>query len=271
MKIYRPQFELGEYRRPTPHFKVAVGSNRLCYAYIPKNACSAFKQMLGERRHFKFIIESAISKAPGGQFDIGGNLRHFKVSRRRVERPDSPMTNVFVYRDPLERVISVFINKFIDTGFSDIITNKVQNALGADINDVTYRKFLTYLEADFDKVDAHLVPQKAHLFEAEYIPLKMSELQQQMAALIGEQSSAQYFGKKRNASHSDTGATLEPSHDIQIGDLRKMRQEGQRFSKQNFMDPDLDAFILSRYRQDVDAISLIEAEREQPSEVSLGL
>ena len=76
-------------------FELEFLGKRISYTYIRKNACSAFKRLFAGETHHDFSSYSTALKAMI-------NL-HLENDIRRIESSDF---RVFVYRDPVERVLS---------------------------------------------------------------------------------------------------------------------------------------------------------------------
>lgn len=80
-------FQRGDY-----HLRLPIGGKRIVYAYIRKNACSAFKAAVG------------MPEAHVGQL--------VDAFRWRPWQPRDAA--IFVYRDPVERLVSLYRNKVLE-------------------------------------------------------------------------------------------------------------------------------------------------------------
>jgi len=156
------------------HLGFSINGKQIGYAYIRKNGCSAFKKLLG------FHPSTDVSKI--------SELYPF-VSKRKYD------AIIFVWRDPIERLISLYKSKILENrGATDII-NRYQLSMG------TYpSSFEEFVKFAVRWVDPHCIPQYTHLKRLRYthaIPLQ--HLHQAMSHLIGKEHSGA-FANPTNAS-----------------------------------------------------------------------
>lgn len=179
-----------------PHFKIQIGSKTIVYCYVRKNACSAFKRVFVDLSDSREQREKAES-------EIRFMTRHHSVqSVREIAAADHV---VFVYRDPIERIASLFLNKFVaQKGSKDIFahyekrTNHDPNA--ASFQDFAYR----YLSSGVRSIDPPAMPQAAHLHRIVYTDvIFIDDLYHRMIPIVGNQIADLYFKSKVNSTVSE--------------------------------------------------------------------
>jgi len=239
-------------RRNGPlHFTLEVGGKRIIYCYIRKNACTAFKKL--------FLAHSIAEPKPvEGENPIDFMIRHH---RARFPRDYFAAQHIiFVYRDPIERVVSVFRNKFVEEKGNSDIFESFQRLTGLDPYKCTFREFVNvYLQYEWRKLDPHLRPQYRHLLPVQYtdaIPLE--RLHEYMLCIVGEEVADRIFKNRTNASQDSCRdeQAEETVCDIPADELsRRLRQENIMPSTNSFLDESLKRRLRLLYREDVDMVS----------------
>ncbi|NJN74614.1 MAG: sulfotransferase family protein, partial [Limnothrix sp. RL_2_0] len=85
------------------HFKFYFEAKKIAYCYIRKNASSAFKNLILGLEHPDIKLN--------GEHKLNYLIKHHKcVDIQDIQSADH---RIFVYRDPVKRVVSLFKNKFI--------------------------------------------------------------------------------------------------------------------------------------------------------------
>lgn len=207
------------------HFICDVGKIRLGYCYIRKNACSSFKRM------FLDMCKAEFDPASGDR-RIDFMIRHQMMRSADAARCDRI---VFVYRDPVERIVSLFKNKFImRDGYEDLFQSYAAS-VGEDPNRASFRRFVQeYLRRDLRGLDPHVLPQAYHLKRFRYTDaIPIQDLHQRMAAILGEELAGTYFKRPVNAT-SSAKIELHGAMDTPAEVL------AERFSAQNTMPRDED-------------------------------
>lgn len=157
-----------------PHLGFMLGGKRIAYAYIRKNACSAFKLALGFS-----------PSAPFNEVE----------PRNRWKRWHWYHAKIFVWRDPEERLVSLYKNKILDRKDASDILPSYQSAMGEDPS--TFEKFAEFASLG---ADPHCLPQYDHLKPIRYshaIPL--AQLHEAMAEIVGTEA-AKPFAQNTNPS-----------------------------------------------------------------------
>ncbi|MBK0400382.1 sulfotransferase family 2 domain-containing protein [Limibaculum sp. M0105] len=156
------------------HLAFELGGSRIAYAYIRKNGCSSFKRALG--------------------FDYATNVR--TIARAHPYRPWRRYdATIFVWRDPEERLLSLFRNKIIQRDHADGILASYRRVMGAE--PATFEDFVRFACRD---ADPHCWPQCDHLMPIRYThAIPLSRLYQSMCGIVGEEA-AEPFVQPYNAS-----------------------------------------------------------------------
>lgn len=174
------------------HFGFTARGQRLLYCYIRKNACSAFKRMIVTRSPERAQFKSASSRL---QF----MRRHHGVCDIRAEEFDH---TIFVYRDPVDRAVSVFRNKFIQRDGNKGIFANYAAVTGRPPEKASFSEFLeVYLGQPLTDLDMHLHPQAAALASIRYsdaIPLRY--LHGHMTGIVGRKAADRFFLHSTNSS-----------------------------------------------------------------------
>lgn len=176
------------------HFLFEVNGVTYLYAYIRKNGCSAFKAMLyGES-------EGLAQKTDCGTLNIDNIIAQNGV--REFDEVPSGVKPIFVFRDPVKRVCSIFKNKFIALKEEEDIVKSVAKLLERNVGDVTFRDFVEgYLRNPPAIIDPHCWTQKSHLFPITYsYAIDIEFLFSVIRLLMGQAVAESYFSKKVNSS-----------------------------------------------------------------------
>ena len=258
---YRPLFTRHEFHHNTGHYEINLGGRKILYAYIRKNACTAFRRLLNDEYHRLHPSTDGARQRKREDFLLSGNMKTFLVLRKDLNDVSAYDNTMFVYRNPLDRLISVFTNKFIaNKGAKDIARN-FENLTGLDFDEATFSDFMSYAQNDFEKLDRHLWPQKAHLWDIEYTDaISMDRLQQSMKGLIGGRHAKRWFGRKVNSSSDLRTESSQALTSVPVSELRGYQEAGKHIGKRNFITEDVKGFAFDRYSQDFEMIAEIESD-----------
>ncbi|MGF1522999.1 MAG: sulfotransferase family 2 domain-containing protein [Leptolyngbyaceae cyanobacterium] len=233
-------------RKGYPHFIFDFSGKRIVYCYIRKNACSAFKG----------LIVGLSNADPKPQYQ---DVLQYILQHHRCQYPqDFTQADhiIFVHRDPIDRIISLFINKFIQQRGNTDIFNNYRAMTGSDPRAANFRDFVeSYLPKDMKKLDPHVIPQFDHLLPVVYTEsIPLARLHEAMAGILNEQIADTYFSQKVNATIS-SGQDYDDPMAAQIPAI-KLRQtwlaEGTLPTKKSFIDNEmhLDKKLQSIYAKD---------------------
>src|SRR6056297_3608774 len=197
--MYIPHFSPDEFRAPTGHYRLArARGGDILYAYIRKNSSTAFKQFINRRPHPRYLLKSLLGIEKFPKMHLKGNMRYSRVPRTGNLETIGCDTAIFVYRDPAERLVSAFMNKFIDDDGSMDIKSNYSRVMGKEPEDATFRDFIAYAALGFAEIDVHLHPQKAHLWDIPYQPIPMGHLKEALSVMLPKKTVERYFGRKHN-------------------------------------------------------------------------
>jgi len=208
-----------------------IEGEEILYTYIRKNACTSFKNIIAYYSLHDFKKAGSRLKGMEKYHRVKAPVQAANVKNR-----------VFVYRDPIERVISVFKNKFIQlSGANDIIKN-FSEVSGVNVEECSFNGFVeNYVMkiAEGVSIDAHLLPQQWHLLPITYnraIPLKL--IKEGMADMVGEDVANKFFSKPFNATSHSSSFSSSYCGDVSIKDLRNLYISENTFpSSERFLTP----------------------------------
>lgn len=227
------------------HFTFEINGRRITYCYIQKNACTTFKQF--------FIHLSPYAKEKGVT-DMR-HLGHFhRASLEDVKLSDF---KIMVFRDPLDRVVSVFKNKFVQQRGNPVIFNNFQQLTGRDPLNCSFEFFVKeYLLAYKSKCDTHLKPQKDHLYPVKYNAcMMMEDVYDNMKKIIGDELALEFFKKRHNATKSDKKIKGDLSS-VKALHLSSIYKDSGHFpTSESLLTPDLEQYIKEFYSDDYNILA----------------
>lgn len=244
------------------HYAFAHNGKHYLYAHIRKNASSAFVNFLVEKlpRHIRHDARTMrslnLKLAP---------KRHAQINRRYC--------SIFVYRNPLERLVSLFNNKFVED--PDPYS---QQSLNQNFEHITHTRFVDTTFSDFVRgylqryfrlfsagwvLDAHVIPQADCLWPIHYSHvIRFEHLHEDLSLILGKETANQYFSRKVNST--STRLYDDPSSDIPVSDLRqRFAQSGELPSPQAYCDGEIQSIIRQLYAIDYELGSLIGATHQK--------
>jgi Sulfotransferase family len=182
-----------------PHFIFTFNNRKIAYCYIRKNACSAFK---------RFLIDASEHRT---MYDWKSNPIFF-LEKFHKENTISLLNScdyrIFVYRCPIRRATSLFINKFVMWNEAEDIMKSVDEVTGLPPEHLSFNDFVNfYLCAGLDEknLDPHAWKQVNHLHQINYThAIHLPDLKKEMGGIIGAKGAEKYFAKPINASEGIT-------------------------------------------------------------------
>lgn len=194
-------------RRPLrSHYLFEIGGQTIAYCYIRKNACSAFKRMILDQAGYEGAWDDAID------FLARFNPPSLAAAKAATWR-------IYVYRDPFERMASLFRNKLVAReGSSDFIAN-FEHVTGSDADNATFELFVTnYLTSK--PGDPHTWTQASQLLPMSYnIVSTLDTLFEDMRPVVGDDIANRYFATAAN--RSSQALYDDTSFDVPVRLLRK--------------------------------------------------
>lgn len=187
------QFLHGQAIKPANlHFKLTIGDKTLLYTYIRKAACSAFKNFFAAQSPFRSSRSDYAS-------DMAFLADHHRVAT--LEDIGEFDHSIVVIRDPIERMVSCFVNKFVvRKGNGDIFTS-VERTTGRDPSDLSFTQFCTeYLSQQEQSLDPHCHSYCYQLLPIQYTDaIAIESLNHTMATIVGEALAGEYFEQRHNS------------------------------------------------------------------------
>ncbi|NRP12863.1 hypothetical protein XMD517_001641 [Aliiroseovarius sp. xm-d-517] len=224
------------------HYWFEANGKRFAYAYIRKNACTAFKTLICETSRRADFVETGLRPM---RFM---NKYHRIKTRRQL---DQCHTRLFVYRDPYGRLVSAYLNKFVARKGHEDIFQRYQSATGQHPDDTSFRDFVTrYCIPPFSQRDKHVRPQASRLLDLPYDhAIEMGGLLPKMQDLLGAELAERYFSRPRNRTEY---SNLQSSQvDMRAGDLAQLfRNTGQAPGAKAFESKELRQLIEKNYACD---------------------
>lgn len=236
--------------KPSIHFRFRVGGRQFVYCYIRKNACSTFKSFVISRSDERF--------SPEEQTDLSFLSQHHGVAN--ANQITSADYTFFVYRDPYERLVSLYLNKFVNRYTSIDIENSYKKWTGQDADDASFSDFVsTFCSPPFKAKDPHIRPQARHLFKIRYDKaVPMSGLYNFACEEFGAELADLHFQKPVNATLK---ATAPWSGDAVAATARQLRQHfdksGRLPKTSDFADPVLIDLVKDRYAIDYELLQQV--------------
>lgn len=162
------------------------------YCRIRKNGCSAFQ---------KFMIETSPHRRRGtGSGMMFLRRFHGASSKRALEAADH---RILVFRDPVERIRSLFVNKFMQRKDCEDIFLSYRAVTGRDPLEASLRDFILRYVSRLGEtpLDPHVWPQHWHLSHVIYDRVfPLGELHDGMVETIGRDLANKFFRHKVNQS-----------------------------------------------------------------------
>ena len=156
------------------HLNLRLGGKRICYAYIRKNGCSSFKAALG------YAPDTRISEI---------------ARRHRTQWYHRHDATIFVWRDPVERMVSLYRNKILDGHGAEDLVARYLAVMGEAPSTLT--RFLEFASLGGDP---HCLPQVDHLRPIVYThAIPLYGLHDAMLHLVGS-TAARAFRHRFNQS-----------------------------------------------------------------------
>lgn len=196
--IYHNRFSSVISVRFAPNFLFEGEGVSFFYTYIRKNASTSFKLL------FQELYPDA---CPGELPSIGCMAQHAQVKGLEPDEIDQRFaTKLFVYRDPIERVFSVYKNKLIQIDGAEDLLKRLEKVVGRDPALLTFDEFVheyvVLLETErWEEVDGHLYPQVWHLLPITYNKvIRMGNAYQEMRELLPKELCDKVFKEPSNST-----------------------------------------------------------------------
>ena len=199
-----------------------------------KNASSSFKRLIISQSAYK-------DKRKDFQSSLKFLSEFHAAKTRKFGRFDH---SIFVVRDPVDRVLSVFKNKFVERIGNIDIFESYSRITGKNPETATFSDFITdYIGHPFSDLDVHVRPQSFSVLPRDYSdPILLECLHARMTDIIGPKLADRYFLPKVNSTADAGLLELDAAYLVPAGDLRRMYLEQNEF-------PDRECFLSAAIRQ----------------------
>lgn len=155
------------------HLSFELGGRKTAHAYIRKNGCSAFKRALG--------------------FDPSTDVE--AVASAYPYRRGHHDATIFVWREPLERMVSLYKNKVLERKNAAYLLASYRETMGEEPS--TFERFAEYACRERDP---HCWRQRDHLMRLRYThAIPLHRLHEAMCGIVGAEAAAP-FALKANAT-----------------------------------------------------------------------
>lgn len=195
---YKSQQSFSHKARFSPDFLFEGEGVSFFYTYIRKNASTSFKKL------FQALYPDA---CPGDLPAIQCMVEHAQVKGLTPEQIDQQFaTKLFVYRDPIDRVFSVYKNKLIQQDGAKDLLKRLEKVVGRDPALLTFDEFVheyvALLETErWEEVDGHLYPQVWHLLPITYNKvIKIDHVYEGMKDILSKEVCEQVFKEPSNST-----------------------------------------------------------------------
>lgn len=218
--VYKSEHLFAQKKRFSPDFLFEGAGTSFFYTYIRKNASTSFKRL------FKALYPEA---CPGELPSIRCMADHAQVNGLASEEVDRRFdTKLFVYRDPIDRVFSVYKNKLIQQDGAEDLLRRLEKVVERDPALLTFDEFVheyvALLKTDrWEEVDGHLYPQVWHLLPITYNKvIRMDAVYQEMRELLPAELCDQVFKDPSNSTTKDSVLLAEANSETPAGYFRDM-------------------------------------------------
>lgn len=243
------------YRDAGLHLKLPQAGNTL--VYIRKNGSSSFRRWM----------EFEMAEGQEIRFDLKSIQKKYAVT---FETELVGVRRILVLRDPIDRLCSLFRNKFIqESGAHDIFHN-LEKLSGIQRLDLTFRQFIIGYVSRFLHVtskglpiiDPHCTLQCSHLWPIKYdCVIMLKDLTKHAPALFGEAVARKFFTARENMTSGHL--SYQPAADISAKILRRQyREDGILPATESFLDEELVLLISQIYKHDYELIAASFAETQ---------
>ena len=190
------------------HFQFSINGRQFAYCRIRKNGCSAMQQ---------FIIKTSPHRIAPCETEYDFLRRHHRVPNIKALR--SAERRILVVRDPVERILSLYQNKFVQRSGSVGLFRSFTEVTGYDPVGVSLDDFITNYVSRLGDIplDPHVWPQHWHLCPIVYdYVFSLTDLAEGMTQIVGPRMAADFFQQKVNTS---------PEFDLEVGAETRARIE----------------------------------------------
>ena len=216
-----------------PHFGFECEGKKIVYCYIRKNACTAFKKLIVD-------LSESPNKPKEGENPIQFMAKNCRSKMSDMQRADHV---IFVHRDPIERIVALFINKFVMQDGNEDIFESYYRVTGFPPQSASFSQFVNrYLTKGVEDLDPHVRPQRTHLLPVCYTDaIPLPELYGAMKSILNEKVADEYFSNKVNSSSSHDIYDEFSISSVSADRIREVfLSEGKLPSKRSFIQKEIE-------------------------------
>nr|WP_239552674.1 sulfotransferase family 2 domain-containing protein [Oceanisphaera litoralis] len=229
------------------------------YTYIRKNASTSFK---------KLFQELYTGVCPGELPSIACMAEHARVKGLTpAEIGQRFETKLFVYRDPIDRVFSVYKNKLIQQDGAEDLLKRLEKVVERDPGLLTFDEFVheyvVLLETDrWEEVDGHLYPQVWHLLPITYNKvIRMDNVYREMQDLLPPELCGRVFKEPSNSTTKGSVSLPWADPDCPAIYFRNKYVQGKALPSLNqLLTPATEARLREVYADDYRMIEEVEGK-----------
>ncbi|AIY64602.1 sulfotransferase family 2 domain-containing protein [Pseudoalteromonas piratica] len=231
---------------------------KILYCPIAKNACTSLKGLMLELSGYDIENNCVHSLLDSGEAKL--QMRFYSEEQQRSILYSSDAFRFAVFREPVERLISAYVEKFVVNRFdkSQWVHTKpvmafIQKVAVDEVDiqkSITFREFAHYILRQKDSdLDTHWRSQSSYLRGVHYTHLySIKNLAQLRLDLY------RYIGQERSIPHKNQASTQAieklDSEPPLLLDRYPSSMEGLKLTKHNFLDDELIAELKRKYAID---------------------
>lgn len=256
---YKPMSKFPGKERFSPDFVFQGDGISFFYTYIRKNASTSFKKL------FKKMHPGL---CPGETPSLGCMAQHAAVRDMSYEEIDQAFANkIFIYRDPVDRVFSVYKNKLIQQDGAEDLLRKLHTTIHREPGLLTFEDFVleyvSLLETDrWEEVDGHLYPQAWHLLPITYNKvISIDNLYTEMQALLPAELCNEVFQTPTNSTTKGSVLLENCDSDCPAVYFQKKYNENRALpSLEQVLTPTIKAKLRKIYAEDYQIVEWSELQ-----------
>ncbi len=177
------------------HFTTKIFGKTVAYSQISENACTSVQ---------KFIANTSIKKNLRTNFPNDLEFLCAHHCCKDIEKIKKSDIKFFIYRDPIERLISIYKNKFITANRPQHLTETYLSVTGKDPRKASFEDFVSrYIWRHQQHIDPECIPQHLHLHPIIYShAIELSGLRDAMSSIFCDNLANEYFSTRHTSTNA---------------------------------------------------------------------